>query len=95
MKRRAWSCSRRGVAIRENCAVRELDVQGGRVVGVFTEDGRVAAEQVVLAGGAWSSMLARRHGVELPQLLVRGTVVATGPLPELFAGARADQPRQQ
>jgi glycine/D-amino acid oxidase-like deaminating enzyme len=80
-----------GVQIRERCAVRGLDVSGGVVRGVVTEDGVVAAEQVVLAGGAWSSLLARRHGVDLPQLLVRGTVVATNPLPEWFCGQIKDE----
>ncbi|MGB5068492.1 MAG: FAD-binding oxidoreductase, partial [Albidovulum sp.] len=45
---------------------------------------------VVLAGGSWSALLARRHGVNLPQLSVRATVSATVPLPEVFAGAAAD-----
>ena len=68
-----------GVLIREECAVRGLDVQGGCVRGVATEHGPVQCEQVVLAGGAWSSMLAHRHGIALPQLLVKGTVAALEP----------------
>ena len=81
---------RYGVTIREECAVRALDVEGGRVAGVVTEDGRVRASRVVLAGGAWSSTLLRRHGVSLPQLSVRATVGQTDPLPEIFAGQGVD-----
>lgn len=80
-----------GVVIRESCAVRALDVQGGRVVGVETEARSVRAEQVVLAGGAWSSMLLRNHGIDLPRLLVRGTVMATAPLPEVHPGNLKDE----
>ena len=46
----------RGAAIRENCAVRALDVAAGRVAGVVTEHGRVRADAVVCAAGAWSTL---------------------------------------
>lgn len=72
-----------GVRIIENCAVRALDIQAGRVVGVITEKGRIRSEQTVLAGGAWSSLLLQRHGALLPQLAIRGTVAQTVPLPEV------------
>ncbi|MCC6830938.1 MAG: FAD-binding oxidoreductase [Thermoleophilia bacterium] len=81
----------RGAAIREDCAVRAIDIAGGRVAGVVTEVGRIRADRVVLAGGAWSSLLARAHGVSLPQLSVRATVAATEPLPEVWPGAAADR----
>lgn len=80
-----------GVVVREECAVRALDVQGGAITGVVTEDGTVHADHVVVAGGAWSSMLLRRHGINLPQLLVRGTVMATGAVPEVHVGNLKDE----
>jgi glycine/D-amino acid oxidase-like deaminating enzyme len=76
-----------GVAIAEDCAVRALDIAAGRVAGVVTERGRIACAQVLVAAGAWSSLLLGNHGLRLPQLAVRATVGATEPLPELFAGA--------
>lgn len=79
-----------GTEIREDCAVRALDLAGGRVSGVVTERGRIRADRVVLAGGAWSSLFARAQGLGLPQLSVRATVAATGPLPEVWSGAAAD-----
>ena len=79
-----------GALIREDCAVRALDISAGRVTGIITEDGPVRAEEVVLAGGAWSSLFARNHGVEMPQLTVRATAAATAPLPQFFNGAVAD-----
>ncbi len=87
----AGALAARGAAIREDCAVRALDIVGGRVAGVMTEAGRIRADRVVLAGGAWSSLLARAHGVTLPQLSVRATVAATEPLPEVWPGAAADR----
>lgn len=80
----------RGAVLVENCAVRALDLAAGRVAGVVTELGRIACDQVVLAGGAWSSLFARAHGVSIPQLSVRATVLATEPMPQVFAGNAAD-----
>ena len=80
----------RGAVLVENCAVRTLDLVAGRVAGVVTEQGRIACDQVVLAGGAWSSLFARAHGVAIPQLSVRATVMATEALPQVFAGNAAD-----
>ncbi|MCV2873550.1 FAD-binding oxidoreductase [Defluviimonas sp. WL0050] len=88
--RLADALATKGVSVVENCAVRALDVSAGRVSGVVTESGRIRADRVVLAGGAWSSLLARRHGVNLPQLSVRATVTATEPMPEIWSGAVAD-----
>ena len=48
--------AREGVTIVEDCAARRLDVQAGRVAGVHTERGRIAAPEVLLAGGAWSGL---------------------------------------
>jgi glycine/D-amino acid oxidase-like deaminating enzyme len=57
---------------------------------VVTEKGRVRADRVVVAGGAWSSLLLRRHGIDLPQLTVRATVSATVPLEFPCEAAAAD-----
>jgi glycine/D-amino acid oxidase-like deaminating enzyme len=72
-----------GVTIVEACAVRSLDRAAGRVAGVVTESGRIRAPSVVLAGGAWSSLFLRRHGVDIPQLSVRSTALATGRVPQV------------
>lgn len=82
--------ARDGVVIREHCAVRALDIQAGRVAGVVTEHGKIRADRVLLAGGAWSGLFAANAGLHLPQLSVRATVAATRPLPEIWAGAATD-----
>ncbi len=83
--------AREGVAIREGCAVRLLEIEAGRVCGVMTEEGPVRAGQVLLAGGAWSALLLRRHGVGLAQMSVLSTVGQTGPGAALFDGCAADR----
>lgn len=80
----ARAAHRLGVAIVENCAVRTLDLEGGRLAGIVTERGRVRCERVVLAGGAWSGLFAANAGFGLPQLLVRATVIRTGPAPPVI-----------
>jgi glycine/D-amino acid oxidase-like deaminating enzyme len=82
--------AKEGVRIIENCAVRKLDLAAGRVAGVVTEAGAIRSSSVVLAGGAWSALFLRAHGVSLPQLSVRESIVATNQLPEVHAGAAAD-----
>ncbi len=86
----ARAARRAGVAVTEDCAVRSLDIEGGRVAGVVTENGRIRAGRVLVAAGAWSRLLLQRHGVDLPQLAVRATVAATAPCAEVFAGNAAD-----
>lgn len=76
-----------GATIVENCAVRGLDIQAGRVAGVVTERGRIRAPQVLLAGGAWSGLFARHAGQGFPHLSVRATVLRTNELPLIEAGA--------
>ena len=71
-----------GVAVIENCAVRTLELRGGRLQGVVTEQGRVACDQVVLAAGAWSTFFADNSGINLPQLAVRSTAARTNKAPE-------------
>ncbi len=80
---------KRGGLIKENCAVRTIEQQAGRVSGVVTEHGSVAAQSVVCAGGAWSSLFLGNLGINLPQLAVRATVARTAPAPDIFSGDAA------
>lgn len=74
---------RRGAVIVENCAVRRLDRAAARICGVIAEAGRVACDQVVVAGGAWPSLLLRAEDVVIPQLSVLASVAATEPMAEV------------
>ena len=74
----------------EDCAVRCLALQVVKSSRVYTEKGRIGCEQVVVAGGAWSSLLLRTVGVKIPQLSVLASVGQTEPMGEAFAGNAAD-----
>lgn len=63
-----------------NCAVRGLETAGGRVSGVITEKGVIGAQQVVLAGGAWTRLFLGNMGIDFPQLRIHGSVMRTEPM---------------
>jgi glycine/D-amino acid oxidase-like deaminating enzyme len=76
----ALAARRAGATILTDCAVREIETSGGKIAAVITEKGRIACDNVVLAGGAWSRLVCRGLGVRLPQLKVRASVMRTAPL---------------
>ncbi|MGP4692394.1 NAD(P)/FAD-dependent oxidoreductase [Agrobacterium cavarae] len=76
----ASRAQRDGAFIVQQCAVRGLDIEAGRIAGVVTEKGRIRASTVIVAGGAWSSHLLSRHGLRLPQLKVLSSVMRTAPV---------------
>jgi glycine/D-amino acid oxidase-like deaminating enzyme len=82
----ARAARRAGALVREGCAVRTLDIAGGKVAGVVTESGRVQAGAVLVAGGAWSTHFLANAGLDLPQLAVRSTVARTTPGPATYTG---------
>ena len=75
-----------GAMILQNCAVRGLDIEAGKVTGALTERGRIRANAVLCAGGAWSSLFCRRHGLHLPQAGVRSTSFRTKAAPQITDG---------
>lgn len=87
----ARAAHRLGATVLEHCAVRDIDKQNGRVAGVVTEHGLIRCSAVVMAGGAWSSLLATKLGYYLPQLTVRSTVVATTAVSSVYEGNAADE----
>ena len=79
-----------GVLVRENCAVRALDVTGNQVQGVVTERGYVRCERVLVAAGAWSALFLKRHDIRIPQLSVVSSVMQTEPINSLPDAAAGD-----
>jgi len=65
----------RGVRVAENTEVTHLLSKKGRVQGVQTEYGEVAADQVIVACGAWSATLLKELGQEVPVMPVRGQMI--------------------
>jgi glycine/D-amino acid oxidase-like deaminating enzyme len=82
----ASAAQKRGAQIFSHCAVRGIDRAAGRIQGVTTERGRVAASTVVCAGGAWTGSFCRSIGISFPQLSVLGTVARTAPTREILDG---------
>ncbi|MGI9508033.1 MAG: NAD(P)/FAD-dependent oxidoreductase [Geminicoccaceae bacterium] len=76
-----------GAVVLERCAVRTLIMEAGRVSGVVTEHGPIACNTVVLAGGAWSRMMMRHLGLDLPQLQVKASVQRSTPAPLITESA--------
>jgi sarcosine oxidase subunit beta len=66
----AWALARKadeyGIDLIQNCEVQGIDVVDGKVVGVRTNRGNIAAGTVALAGAGASSQLAEMAGVKLP-----------------------------
>ncbi len=76
----AAAAASKGAQINEYCAVLEIEQQNGRVSGLQTEQGRVQADVVVCAGGAWTSRLLKPLGQRHPSLWVRGSAAHSQPL---------------
>jgi sarcosine oxidase subunit beta len=62
----ARGASARGVHIHQNTEVTGIDVAGGRVRGVKTAGGDIAARIVLNAAAGWSTLIADMAGVALP-----------------------------
>jgi heterotetrameric sarcosine oxidase beta subunit len=62
----ARAADRRGVDIVQNCEITGIRVSNGRVVGVDTSRGAIAADKVALAVAGSSSRLAAMAGLRLP-----------------------------
>ncbi|HDS1790357.1 glycine oxidase ThiO [Pseudomonas putida] len=63
------------VTLREHCQITGFVQEKGRVTGVQTADGVLAADEVVLSAGAWSGDLLRTLGLELPVEPVKGQMI--------------------
>jgi len=63
------------VSVREHCQITGFVQQGGRIIGVSTAEGELAADEVVLSAGAWSGELLRYLGLELPVEPVKGQMI--------------------
>ncbi|HZF33560.1 MAG TPA: D-amino acid dehydrogenase [Candidatus Angelobacter sp.] len=68
----AAACAARGVRYRYGTSVTRIEASGGRVSGVVTDKGRIAADQVVVAMGSFSTAILRAVGVRVPIYPVKG-----------------------
>jgi D-amino-acid dehydrogenase len=55
-----------GVQVLKNTEVRGMVASGGKITSIKTATEELSADEVVLAGGAWSPEIVRRLGLKLP-----------------------------
>ena len=82
----AQAARRLGVAIESSTEVRGFEISGRRITAVRTERGDHRAEEVVLAAGAFTPLLARPLGLRLPIQPAKGyslTMKKTAACPQL------------
>ncbi|HWE62310.1 MAG TPA: glycine oxidase ThiO [Chloroflexota bacterium] len=76
------AAARLGATIRAGVEARDLWTADSRVLGATTLDGeRIAADHTVLAGGAWTALLAAQLGVPVPVFPMRGQILSLHALP--------------
>ncbi len=82
-----WGYMRRaremGVRLRQGVRATGVRVRNGRVEGVQTDQGFVATDVVVTAGGPWAMEIGRWVGLEVPIINSARTIVVTGPFPDI------------
>ncbi len=69
-----------GVEVLLGAEVTGIYAPHGRVEGVDSSSGRIAAEHCVNAAGGWSGTLSRHAGLEVPNVATRHEILATEPL---------------
>lgn len=72
----------RGATVRHHLPARALIERGERVVGVVTDEGRIDADEVVVATGPWTHALLDPVGHRLPIAGARGWLVRLDPGPD-------------
>ncbi len=87
-----------GGRVLQNCAVRGVLTEAGRVSGVVTEHGEIRCQQVIMAGGAWASSFCNQLGISFPQSSIRSSVLSLAPgaegLPDALHNALASVTRR-
>jgi D-hydroxyproline dehydrogenase subunit beta len=73
-----------GAQIRHHLNVRALVGDGDAVRGVVTDEGRIDADEVIVAAGPWSTPLLDPIGVTIPVTGARGWLVRVAPRTELL-----------
>jgi glycine cleavage system aminomethyltransferase T/glycine/D-amino acid oxidase-like deaminating enzyme len=70
------------LTVSANTEVIGVDVEKGRVTGIRTTRGNIAANLVVVAGGCWSAKVAAMAGARIPLTPAVHQMVDVGPVPE-------------
>jgi glycine/D-amino acid oxidase-like deaminating enzyme len=76
-----------GGSVHQHCAARGIELAGGRVSGVVTEDGTIKTRIAVHAGGAWASSFCNQLGIQFPVATVRQSIVRLSPVEQQLPAA--------
>ncbi len=68
----AQAAALEGAELIEHCEVEEIVREQEHIIGVKTSRGVFPCDDIVLAAGAWSGVLARRFGIDLPVEPIKG-----------------------
>jgi dimethylglycine oxidase len=77
-----------GVTFQGNTPVLDIEVKNGHVTGVITEQGHIAAEQVLLCTNIWGPLLAAKLGFTIPLQAAQHLYTISTPLPEMAGETR-------
>ncbi len=81
----ARAAIRLGATIHENREVTGLQVTHGKVQGVLTKQGPLAAKQVINAAGAWAASIGQMLGISFPAANQRSHLLVTERLPHFIS----------
>ncbi len=70
----------RGAEIRTGITVTDLYTSNGRVTGVETDHGRIAADNVIVVAGPWTNLITEMVGYTPPVVPIRHQRVTTAPV---------------
>ena len=73
--------TKRGLKLSLGTTVQGLIIENGKVCGIKTDKESISCGKVVIASGAWSSILAARAGLDRPIVPLRRSLFFTGPHP--------------
>lgn len=79
----AAGARRAGAQFHTGVTVTGINVTAGRVTGVETTEGAIAAPVVLNAAGPWAGQVAALAGIDVPIAPMRRQIVVTTPLPEV------------
>lgn len=82
----AWALQDRGGQIRQHVTVTDVVTEGGKVVAVETNQGRIGCDVLVLATGPQTQLMGEKFGVRVPVAPARAEMIVTEPLPLMTHG---------
>lgn len=76
-----------GAKIHEGVTVTGFDIDGGRIVAVLTDQGRIACDKVVNCAGMWAREVGAMAGITVPLQPIKHQYIVTEKIPGLAADA--------